>query len=83
MTIKPCIAHLKCAIEVRFDLENDSTSLHRLLMTVLTEKITGLITIATLSFVFSIGLSDVVLTPLLLKLLLQLFPAHHPCIGIT
>ena len=52
-------------------------------MTVLAEKITGLITITILSFVFSIGLSDVVLTPLLLKLLLQLFPAHHPCIGIT
>ena len=52
-------------------------------MTVLAEKITGLITITTLSFVFGIGLSDVVLTPLLLKLLLQLFPAHRPCIGIT
>ena len=52
-------------------------------MTVLTEKITGLINITTLSTVFSNGLSDVVLTPLLLKLLLQLFPAHDPCIGIT
>ena len=35
MTIKPCIAYLKCAIEVMFDLESDSTSLHQLLRSVI------------------------------------------------
>jgi len=61
-----------------------STSLHRLLMAVLPEKITCIIRFAEIRALLMVVFIELLLLRLLmLTFLLTLFPENSPCVGIT